>query len=396
MFYTSIYMIKDPVVVIGGGFGGVYTTKTLLKLGYPVILASKTNYFTFTPLLHEVATGSLLTHDIIFEYETFFKNDDFELYRCEVTDIDIKNKKVILNNQEINYSYLVLATGSMTNTHNIKGVENIFELKTAEDAIAIKNKIVSFAQCKKIVEVNVIGAGATGSELVFDIDRLFVALQNKHPTLKYKIRVINARNVMGGMDHPTVQSYIKNLTDKYNIEVLNETIADEVTCSSVKTNKGEYESDITILCAGVKPNTGLYKDILNLDDYGSVKVNEHLQIVDNVNIFALGDIISINGKPVPKLAQTAVREAEVVAKNISLLEKGKDMVTYQPRTFGFLLSLGYGNGIGQIFGFHIKGLFAWYVWRTVYLFKTPGIINKLRVAFSWTIHLFQGRNLTEL
>ena len=310
--------------------------------------------------------------------------------------MDIKNKKVILNNKEITYSYLVLATGASTNTYNIKGAENVFELKTAEDAVAIKNKIVSFAQCNKTVEVNVIGAGATGSELIFDIERLLASLKSKHPTLKYKLRVINARNIMGGMDHPTVQGYIKNLTEKYGIEVLNETIAEEVTCSSVITNKGEYGSDITILCAGVKPNTGLYENVLKLDDHGCVQVNEYLQTVENVDIFALGDIISINGKPVPKLAQTAVREAEVVAKNISLLEKGKSMGTYQLRTFGFLLSLGYGNGIGQIFGFHIKGLFAWYVWRTVYLFKTPGIINKLRVSFSWTIHLFQGRSLTEL
>jgi len=98
----------------------------------------------------------------------------------------------------------------------------------------------------------------------------------------------------------------------------------------------------------------------------------------------------------PKLAQTAVREAKVVADNIALLRHGKLLKAYKINVQGFLVSLGYGHGAGEIFGVVVRGMFAWFLWRTVYLLKTPGFMNKLRVAFTWTIQLFQGRNLTSL
>ena len=92
-----------------------------------------------------------------------------------------------------------------------------------------------------------------------------------------------------------------------------------------------------------------------------------------------------------------MRQAPVVAKNIARLVQGKEPnAKYQPKVMGMLFSLGFGDGVGKIGPVVVKGFLAWYLWRTVYLFKTPGLFNKLRVAFTWTIGLFQGRNLSEL
>lgn len=390
-------MNQDPIVIIGGGFGGVYTAKALLKKGYRVQLISQTNYFTFTPLLHEVATGSLITHDVIFEYESFFKNPNFEFIRGTVENIDREKQCVFLEDQSFQYSYLVIATGSTTNFFKMEGVEHAFVLKNVEDAIRLKRAIISKAQNKDgEVAVSVVGGGPTGVELMFDIALMLKSLKKKKPELAYNLHLIHAQEIFCRFEEDEVQSYIRGAMDNLGIVPVCSAYATAVRPGVIETTVGEYPSDISIVAAGVRPNTDVFKDSLNLDERGHITVNKHLQTSEDARVFALGDVASLDGTPIPKLAQTATREASVVAANIDRMEKGQSLSTYTPEVIGMLFSLGYGKGIGKIKGVVVKGFLAWYLWRTVYLFKTPGLANKLRVAFSWTMDLFQGRNLAEL
>ncbi len=390
-------MKKDPIVIVGGGFGGVYTAKRLLACGCPVILISTSNHFTFTPLLHEVATGSLIAQDIVFEYESFFHNNDFEFVDGAVSRIDPEKKFVVVDGREISYSDLVLATGSITNEKLMKGTQHAFALKRAEDALAIKHAILDKAQsAQKRVSITVIGGGPTGCELVFELERFLVALKKRHPTLVSSLRLIHGGVDLAGRVHPSVQGYIKHLLKIRKIEVVYEAYAQDISTTQVITTKGTFTSDVTILTSGVRPNTHFLKGILPMDEQGNIRVSTSLAVDGLEHVYALGDIISMDNIPVPKLAQTAVEEAKIVAQNILLHRSGSPLKPYKPEIKGFLLSLGYGQGAGEVFGVVVKGVLAWYLWRTVYLFKTPGVMNKLRVAFTWTLGLFQGRNLTSL
>lgn len=388
----------QSVVIIGGGFAGVFTVKHLLSRGIPVVLISETNHFTFTPLLHEVATGSLISHDATFEYEHFFRSKSFRFIRGRVSSIDREQKQVLIEDKKISYDFLIIATGSITNFFSMKGAEHAFVLKNIDDSVALKRAILTRAQdVDRHVSVSVVGGGPTGLELIFDIDRMLRALKKKDPQAHYDLRLIHATDIFcrGGAD--AVQQYIARALQKAGIEVLCGVSAQEVTASKVQTTHGSFHSDVTVICAGVKPNTDVFKETLYLDERGHIPVHSTLQSVEDPSVFALGDVISINNEPVPKLAQTAVREAKILAENIARLQKSPkaQLKSYEPKIVGMLFSLGYGDGVGTIGSVVVKGFFAWYLWRTIYLFKTPGLNNKLRVAFSWTMDLFQGRNLTE-
>jgi len=193
-----------------------------------------------------------------------------------------------------------------------------------------------------------------------------------------------------------VQAYIRKAMDHMQITPVCGAYAEVIHPDRIETTVGDYRSDVTVMASGVRPNTDVFAEDLSLDERGHVPVNAGLQTIEDEHLFALGDIIAVDGKPIPKLAQTATRQALVVAENIHRHQTGEKLEAYNLEVLGTMFSLGYGDGVGIIYGYTIKGVLAWYLWRTVYLFKTPGAANKLRVAFSWTMDLFQGRNLTEL
>ncbi len=376
----------------------MYTARGLLKRGIPVTLVSDDNHFTFTPLLHEVATGSLLPNDIIFEYERFFHSKAFRFIRGRVEDLDPEKKTIRLTGgHSLEYSYLVIATGSVTNLTQVAGSQHAFVLKDVHDAVKLKSAILARAQdYNRHVAISVVGGGPTGLELVFDLDLMLRALRRKNPDSHYTLRVVHGSDTFCSMSVPPVQKYIRRALERAGIEIICNAMAQEITQDEIKTTQGTFHSDVTILCAGVLPNTSML-GTLKKDEKGHIPVNAFLQTLEHPSIFALGDIIAVNGTPVPKLAQTAVREADVVAANIqSLINSEPPRVSYKAQVIGMLFSLGFGDGVGVIGRVVVKGIPAWYLWRTVYLFKTPGLFNKLRVAFTWTLGLFQGRNLTEL
>lgn len=385
---------NHPVVIVGGGFGGVYTARKLLKQNIPVLLISETNYFTFTPLLHEVATGILSRQDVIFEFASFFKNRRFSFLRGRVETVDFKKKCVHLDGKDISYDMLVLATGAGTNFYGMKGSEHAFELKSLEDAIKLKKRMIELAQgLEKNLQVNVIGAGPTGIELILEIKLFLDQLKKNNPDVSYYLRVIQSGDAILKAFPPGVQAHAERVLKRQGIELVLGARATEVTASQLKTDKGDFSSNLTVMAAGVKPSTAC---ITNGElDRGHVCVDEFLRVEGQDHVFALGDIILQNRQMVPKLAQTAVQEARVVAENIVRTKKKKPLMPYRLKLKGMMLSLGYREGAGEVFGVTLKGILAWFIWRTVYFLKTPGLYNKWRVSFSWTVELFQKRNLVE-
>jgi len=388
---------KAEVLIIGGGFGGVYAARTLLKKGFKVTLVSKTNFFIFTPLLHEVATGSLNANDVTFEYSDFFHNKNFTFFRETIVGTNFNECLVRTSDGEyLSYEYLIVSTGAKTNFFGVKGSEHVLQLKTIEDALLLKRTIVSLAQgIERDIIVNVVGGGPTGIELVFELEEFLRAIKKRSPSLKYKVRLIHAGTSLCTTYPESIQTYAYNEMKREGIDLRLETAVTEITSDGVLTSRGEYlGGDITVWTAGVTAETDLVPESFR-DERGNIIVGNTLKIEGREKEFAIGDCIIQGTNVLPKLAQTATKQGVVVAKNIYADAHNRSLVTYEPRVRGMLLSLGKGRGSGSLFGIVFKGFIGWIIWRNAYLSKIPGFRNKLDVFFTWMLSFFSSRDLFE-
>jgi len=345
--------------------------------------------FTFTPLLHETATGMLCESDVRFPMKSFINSKNFEIIQSKAKRIDFSNKAIQLENGlELRYDTLVIATGARPRLDLVKGSEQALCLKTVIDAQKIRNNIIELLRAGKThLEVNIIGGGFTGLELVCEIDQMLTKAG-----VSSKVRLFERDDIPLAATDPKLSEYIMKRLRRSEIDFHAHANVEAVHAAAVVSHGQEYYSDMTILAAGVIPNTEML-DPEYIDERKSIVVTPFLNLEKHPEVFALGDIISIknHGKP-PMLAQLATRQASVVADNIVRRTVGRPLRAYTATVIGLLISLGTWDAVGRIFGMAISGRIAWYIWRTVYLFKTPGFSNQLRIAARWTKYLFEPRS----
>ncbi len=383
-------MISPLVTIIGNGFGGVYTARALLKQGVAVRLIGTEEYFTFMPLLHEVATGTLCDSDVRFPIRSFLtNNNNLEIISSQAAVLDFDQKKIILKNGSVlDYQFLVIATGARPRFDIVEGAEHALCLKTMNDARAIREAIIRCSKSgKDHIEINVIGGGFTGLELACELDQLL----DKKIKLPSKLRMFERGGLPFADTDQNLSAYIAKRLQRSGIDFHSGSVINQITKNSVVANGQEFHSDITLLTAGVQPNTESVNKRY-LDERSNLLVGSELNIPEHPEVFGVGDIISIiNEKKPPMLAQLAVRQANLVARNICHTIRKEPLEGYSIKLMGILVSLGTWDAAGRIFGVLISGRIAWYIWRTVYLLKTPGISNQLRIALRWTEYLFKKR-----
>lgn len=378
------------ILIIGGGFGGLKTAR-LLK-GHDVTLISDRSHFIFTPLLHEVATASLDANSIQYSLKSIAKQ--FTFVEDHITRIDFKNKKVIGSNEtnaggtkSYKYDFLVLATGSKTNFFGADDT-HAFSLKTAKDAIKIRKEI------RKITDgfITIVGGGATGIEIAGELAQM--KSKSKTPLSRsktpLKVRLINSEDMALSKQNVFLRYEATQRLKKLGVDLISKRKVVEVKEKSViLDDKQELKSDFTIWAAGIKASHPRNE----LVDKGRIPVNSKLQSELFKNVFCIGDcaLARYNGKQVPPLAQAAEAQAKVCAKNIKNLINNKPLIDFVWKPNGFLVSIGKGFAAANIDGFRFTGVFAWWIWRTIYLFKVPKFKHKFSVACHWTVQLFSRR-----
>jgi len=429
------------ILIIGAGFGGVYTAKALLaqakKGEVEIMLISEKDYFLFTPLLHEVAAGALDPRSIIEPLRHIFWREGLKVMKGRVKEIKSTEKKVLIETRsgslEESYDYLVLSTGAETNYYGIGGArENTYPLKTLDDAQAVRKRIVEClekakeekdpAKREKLLTFLIVGGGATGVELSAEIaefaedmighyryeDRSQGRLDHwKKSNLTAKIILINASKDILEQFPPALRLAAEVRLMKKGIVVKSETTVVSVSAGALRTNDGqEYHSETIIWVAGVTPTLPAL-DFVPLKAESRLVADTHLRMKDHPDIFLLGDIAAYDDRPagdrdavgrpesrprlVPMLAQAAVREAEVVAANILGSIDHRPLKVFSFHSKGSLISVGRWFAIGQIYSLNISGPLAWWLWRTVYLFKFGSNRKRLRIAWEWTRDLFRRR-----
>ena len=423
------------VVIIGGGFGGVYTARRLASYAdkglIDVTIISRSDSFLFTPLLHEVATGSLSPTSVAEPLREMFRGKKVNIIEAEVTSIDVTKKIVKLSGSasgcEIPFDYVVYAGGAGTNYYGVAGAaEHGLSMKNIEDAVAIRSRIIDSFEAALVARKNkdtmvysaeqlsfvVVGGGATGVELAAELaEFVYDTLLPYYASSGIKRSDVSVSLLAASPDllsafHPKLRALALRTLVRKGVKVSCGVTVTKVTEDGVTLADGtQVNSSHVIWVAGVRANpTALEDFILTPHPSGRIVTDRMLRVMSVrsksdlsknstlPNVFAIGDA---SGE-YPMLTQVATQQAYVVADNIIASIRNKPLREFSYTSKGSLLSLGQGNAVGSIFGIRISGFIAWFIWRSVYLFKFITWRKRFKVASEWTINLFYPRDVTRV
>ncbi|MGD9590624.1 MAG: NAD(P)/FAD-dependent oxidoreductase [Pyrinomonadaceae bacterium] len=405
---------KTKIVILGGGFGGLYTAlyidKTLAR--HPdveVTLVNRENFFLFTPMLHEVAASDLDITHIVSPVRRLVKR--VQVFNGQVENIDLEQKVVHVSHgkehhhHELEYDHLVIGLGSITNFYGNRGLEeNALTMKSLGDAIYLRNHLISnleeadFECCpivrKPLINFVVAGGGFAGVETIAGINDFVREALKYYPNLSedmIRVVLVHAGPVILPELSEKLGRYAEQKLAKRGVEIHLNTKVDSVEGNEVTLTDGTTITTNTMIwTAGTAPNPML--DELPCDkERGRLCADEFMRVRGYDGVWAVGDCAWIvdprTGKPYPPTAQHAIRQGKVLANNIRASLVGSPLKPFVFETIGQLAALGRRTGVAQIFGINFSGFIAWWLWRTIYLMKLPRFEKKLRVALDWTLDL---------
>lgn len=398
------------VVVIGGGFGGLAALKTLLHSlpgDYKAVLVSEQEYFTFKPLLHEVATGAFGTGVVCEPIPGHFRScRNFEFVMARALKVNLRQQVVYCGNcQKMPYDFLVIATGSLTNFYNVPGTEaNCLKLESVDDALAIRQRVVKLfsSSQKRHLTFVVVGAGPTGVEFSAELSEFAIQLSRQF-NRNFSIIVVDRSPLVLPGASSEFRSKVMRIIWREKIQLLAGAAVTEVRKGFVSvegsSGKKRIDCDMAVWAAGIRPSELRFVPKAG-KSHGNVVVNSCLQLPIFPNVFAVGDCAlakSPDGTIVPWLAQSAVQEGRIAAANIVAAIRGKPQQKFVFRPKGLILPVGKGAALADIsmlgFDFFFDGFLAWWLNRTIYLMNMLSLRHKLKVAWLWTLGLFKGREL---
>ncbi len=417
-------IVKDHhVVIIGGGFGGLYCAKKLGDTPFKVTLIDKRNYHLFQPLLYQVASGWLSPGDITSPLRGILNRyKNITVFKAEVIGIEPQDKRVVLADGKIGYDSLILATGS---TQHYFGNDNWAELaptlKTVEDSLRIRKKILlSFEQAEReddlknieeLLTFIIVGGGPTGVELAGTIGELAnTTLKNDFrniDTRKTKIYLIEGLNRILPTYPDDLSNKAKKSLHKLGVDILESTMVTEVCKNEVKIETNDQLRQInarTILwTAGVKASKLGYilssKTGVEIDHVGRVMVSSYLNIPGFPDIFVIGDLAHLSdggGEPLPGVAPVAMQQGDFVAKLLKNQLNGKETKTFKYANKGNLAVIGRNSAVADLGRLKFSGFLAWLIWVFIHIGYLIEFDNKIMVLFQWASNYFTRKRGTRL
>jgi len=408
------------IVVLGGGFGGVVTTRHLERAlrrrpAVDITLVSRENFFVITPLLFEACSGRLELRHCAQPIRAALRRARFVEAAVQSVDVERQIVHAVATGgaaHELPYDHLVVALGASTNEQLIPGSSNAFTFKTMADALVLRNHVIEqFERADAASEsstrrgcltVVVIGGGLVGVELLGeltafadDVLRFYPRIRREEirfllfeagarilPEIDEELAVVAARVLRSRGADIRVSTPVSSIADGH-VRVANEII----------------DAGTIVLTAGIVPNAVAAAIPVLHDRRGRVDVDGTMRSRSHTNIWALGDCAAIpgpDGRPYPALAQHTVREAPHLARNIEAVIEGRAPTPFVFRSLGTMASLGHTRAVARVFGVRLTGFLAWWIRRTYYLFQMPRWDRRLRIVLDWTVAVFFRPDITKV
>jgi NADH dehydrogenase len=412
---------RPRVVILGGGFAGVYTAAALEKLAgdeVDVVLVNKENHFVFQPLLPEVISGTIGLVDVVSPIRRLLPKT--ELHVREVEAVDFAAKTVTTSAgfhphpHVLPYDHLVLALGTVTDFRGLRGLpEHAFPFKNLSDALGLRNHVIraleeaaiehhDAALRRRLLTFVVAGGGFSGVEVVAELNDFVREVAESYRLEPGEIRVILLHSMDRILPEMTekLARFAERILRKRGVDVrLGVRLQAATGEAAILADGTTIETKTLVSTVPASPHPLVAALALPTTKNGRIEVEGTCRVKGTTDVWALGDCATVpapEGGAAPPTAQHATRQAQTVAENIVASLRGTPMKPFAFRGLGKMGSLGRKSAVAEVFGVPVSGFVAWFLWRTIYLMKMPGWTRRIKVAASWTLDLFLPPELVQL
>jgi NADH dehydrogenase len=411
------------VVILGGGFGGLYAARKLERALPPhaakVTIVTDVNFMLYTPLLPGAGAGTLEPRHVVVPLREHLSRTDLLL--GHVTGADPDSRKVLVRtaedqDRELRYDQLIVALGSVSRTLPVPGLkEHGVGFKTLSDAIALRNRVINTLERAESVEDEearralltyvFVGAGYAGLEGLAELQDFAADVVDLYPRARVdglRFILVEARERVMPEISADLAEFATVELRRRGIEVRTGTTVERISADSIELSDGELVPCRTVAwTAGVRPAPVVEKLGLPLDQGGRIVVDRYCRVEGRDDVWAIGDAAAVPdparpGAPTPPTCQHALRQGRTVAGNVAAALGAGKPKPFTYKTLGVFVDMGHQKAVAETVGIKWRGFPAWFLARTYHLTMMPGVKRQLRLVVDWTVDLMFGRDTSEL
>jgi NADH:ubiquinone reductase (H+-translocating) len=415
-----------PIVILGGGFAGAYCARALRSglrenTSKSVALLADQNAMLFHPMLAEVSGSSISPLHVVNPLRLFCQGS--EIFMGEVEEIDLEKKTVSFSPApsvspvDLTFDHLVLAIGSVVDVSRVPGMpEHGYLMKTVGDAMRLRSDVLGRLEAasvvseeairRKLLTFVIVGGGYSGVETAGQIWDLLRDVQRLYPRInpkEFRLVLVHSGSHLLPQIGEELGKYCEGELRRRGIEVRLNTRVNAITSERAVLNTGDIiETNTVVTTVGNATNPVIKKliDRYHLaNEKGRLVTEPTMQVKGYQNLWSAGDCAAVplkDGTVSPATAQFAMRQGALLGKNIIAARSGQTVEPFRFKTLGEMASLGHRNAVGKVLGFKVSGFLGWLMWRATYLYKLPGLEQKSKVFFEWSLELLFPRDISLL
>jgi NADH dehydrogenase len=393
---------KPHVVVVGGGFGGLYAARALKRADVQVTLVDRRNHHLFQPLLYQVATAALSPGDIAHPIRAILRRQrNARVLLGEAVSVDLAAKTLGLKDGVLHYDYLIVATGARHAYFGHEDWEPLAPgLKSLEDALEIRRRILlAFEKAERetdeprrqaLLTFVVVGGGPTGVELsgaIAEISRqvLVSDFRNIDPREARVLLVEAGAQILPAFPEKLSAAAEASLI-KLGVSIRKNSPVTSIEPGIVKLGDGLLHAETVLWAAGVQASPLARSFRVPLDAVGRVIVERDLSVPGYPEVFVIGDLAAFThqtGKPLPGVCPVAIQQGLHAARNVQRLAQGQATESFHYWDKGNLATIGRAHAVADFGRIRISGVLAWLAWLFVHVFFLIGFRNRFIVIFEW-------------
>ena len=398
---------RPHVVIVGAGFGGLATARGLRDVAVDVTIVDRNNYHLFQPLLYQVASGLLDPSAIASPVRTILRRArNVDVLRAEVTGVDLEHRRVATSVATLDYDYLVLATGSVTDYFGNDDVrDKSFGLKDLSDALVLRSRLLDCferaglsddeAARRRLLTFAVVGAGPTGVEYSGAVAELINhVLPKDYLRINFSevtVLLIEAGDRVLATFAPRLSRLAARTLQRKGVHIVLDKSVQAVDTEGLLLSDGERVDTNTIVwTAGVRAASLLDLPGDAIARGGRIRVTNSLHLAEHPEVFAIGDASALEqgGAVLPMLAPVAIQGGTHAARVIAARLAGVPDPVFHYRDKGTMATVGRGAAVAQIGPVHINGLIGWFIWIFIHLLYLVGFRNRALALWSWAWNYF--------